>query len=172
MKKRVLFISILIWLSGVSVFAQSNPVLFQPLTWEQASLIAARENKLVLVSVGAVDAKIQKSIQKQSELTHYMLKNVVAIQMDMTTPFGQEFEQRLLMHPYPTFAFFMPYGDLVGLLAPDEVEQEPDVLRELFQLAQKVAEKKKQNSRSILFVDTDIEAAITLAAKEDKKVFV
>ncbi len=172
MKKRVLFISILIWLSGVSVFAQSNPVLFQPLTWEQASLIAARENKLVLVSVGAVDAKIQKSIQKQSELTHYMLKNVVAIQIDVNTTFGKEFEQRLLMYPYPTFAFFMPYGDLVGVVAPDKVEQKPNVLREVFQLAQKVAEKKKKNSRSILFVDTDIEAAITLAAKEDKKVFV
>ena len=54
MEKYVLFFCLYLWCAGG--FAQTAPDLFLPLSWEQASAVAARENKLVLVEVGETEA--------------------------------------------------------------------------------------------------------------------
>lgn len=153
-------------------FAQPIPSLFQPLNWEQASLLAARENKLVLVEVGKMDGKAEKGVQKHRELVNYLLRNVVAVRMDMSTPSAKEFEARLMMYPYPTYAYFMPYGDLVGVVTPMEVERNPEVLREVLQQAQETVKIKKSNSRSVLFSDVSLQEACAAANKAGKNIFV
>ncbi|MEI3153957.1 MAG: hypothetical protein V8S95_01715 [Odoribacter sp.] len=124
---------------GIPVAARPIPVLFESLSWEQASMVAARENKLVLVEVGNAAAGIEKKFQRHGELMNYMMRNVVAIRMNMSTPAGKEFEPRLLLYPYPAYAYFMPYGDLVGIVTPEQVERNTEVLRETLQLAQRAA---------------------------------
>lgn len=171
-------IYIVILIAGISVLlpwslnAQSPASLFQPYTWEQASLLAARENKLVLVEVGEVDRKIEKSILGHRELLNYLQHNVVAIRMDVDHGAGQEFKAKLLMYPYPTFAFFMPYGDLLEVVQPDVVGRNPEVLREVFEAAKSKAEVKRSNSRSVHFVDIPFKMALEQAGKQEKQVFV
>lgn len=174
MKKRALFIlfNLLILVGIQTVIAQPIPSLFQPLTWEQASSLAARENKLVLVEVGSVGARVEKGVQSHRELINYLLRNVVAIRMDMNTPQGKGFESRLLLNPYPAYAFFMPYGDLVGIATPEAVGQKPESLREILQQAQEVAREKKSNSRTIAFADMGLPEALAAADKAAKKVFI
>ena len=153
-------------------FAQPIPALFQPLNWEQANLTAARENKLVLVEVGKMDGKAERGVQKHRELINYLLRNVVAVRMDMSTLSAKEFEARLMMYPYPTYAYFMPYGDLVGVVTPGEVERKPEVLREVLLQAQEVAKVKRSNSRSVLFADISLQEACAAADKAGKHVFI
>ena len=157
---------------GIPVAAQPIPTLFQPLSWEQASMVAARENKLVLVEVGNVAAGIEKKFQQHRELMNYMMRNVVAIRMDMSTPAGKEFEPRLLLYPYPAYAYFMPYGDLVGIITPEQVGRNPEVLREAFQLAQKAALEKKNNSRSVAFADMNFQQVLVAAKEADRNIFI
>lgn len=169
-KSIVLFLTVIF--GAVALEAQPFSSFFQPLTWEQASLIAARENKLVLVEVGPTGKNIDKVLEKHRDLSNVLLRNVVAIRVDSSTSAGKEFEVRLLMNPLPVFAFFMPYGDLVGTVAPDEVERDAEVLRDALQKAQQVALIKKSNSRSVGFSELSLERALSLAAEEDKNLFV
>ena len=64
--KRILFM-IILGLGGLMpvnrTLAQRAVDLFQAYSWEQASLQAARENKLVLVEVGPIDPKVERGIQ-------------------------------------------------------------------------------------------------------------
>jgi len=152
--------------------AQQLASFFQPLTWEQASLVAARENKLVLVEAGPVEGNLEKKLEKHQEVRNFLQRNVVAIRVDVSSPAGKAWEVRLLMHACPVFAFFMPYGDLVGVAAPEEVIQKVEVLREALQKAQETARVKKDNSRSVSFISGDLRQALELADKEQKNVFV
>lgn len=174
MKKWLLIIvlNIMGWGGLQALFAQPIPSLFQPLNWEQACLLAVRENKLVLVEVGTIDAKVERGFQKHRELINYLGRNVVAIRMDMSTPQAGEFEARLLMYPYPVYAYFMPYGDLIATATPDEVGRNPEVLREALEQARKVEGIKKSNSRSVSFVNVKWQEALAMADKAGKKVFV
>ncbi len=52
----------------VSLKAQSFSPFFQPLTWEQASFVAARDNKLVLVEVGPVEKSLGEKLEKHREM--------------------------------------------------------------------------------------------------------
>lgn len=158
-------------ISGRTV-AQPIPPIVQSLNWEQANLKATQEKKLVLVLAGAVDVKIEKEIQRHRELVNYLLRNVIAIRIDMNTPQGKDFESRLLLYPHPAFAFFMPYGDLVGVVSAGEVAGKSDILRETLQKAQEIAAEKKKNSRHITFEDLSEQQALTKAAEENKQVFI
>ncbi len=171
-----IFVFIVLWLIGMfgmpSGAQQRSLALFSPFNWEQASLQAAREHKLVLVEAGEACPGLERQLQKQPELMRYLKRNVVAVRMDMNTPQGQEFVSRLLLHPYPVFAFFMPYGDLVGTADPQAVRQNPEVLREAYEKARALAEIKKANSRTVSFVQADVAQALGQAAEEEKEVFV
>ena len=86
--------------------------------------MAARENKLVLVEVGDAGDEACGAVRRDRELGECLRRQTVAIRMDMDTPQGKAFESRLLLYPYPAYAFFMPYGDLVGIVMPEEVRGE------------------------------------------------
>lgn len=168
-------IVLLLLLSGwgtQTMLAQPIPTLFQSLTWEQACLVAARENKLVLVEAGPVEKGVEKGFQGHRELINYMMRNVIAIRIDMSTPEGKAFESRLQLYPYPAYAYFMPYGDLVGIVSPEEVRRQPEALREKLLVAQEAAKVKKNNSRSVVFADLELQQALTSAGQSGKNIFV
>ena len=159
-------------LVGAGVSAQSLGNLFQPLTWEQASLVAAREDKLVLVEVGDAGEVTEQALQGLREVAEELGRDVVAIRMDMQTPQGKAFEPRLLLASYPCFAFFMPYGDLVGVVAAEAVRKEPALLKEALAEAEKKADIKRRNSRSVRFSAGSLAEAVAVAQANGKYVFV
>ena len=131
--KRILFM-IILGLGGLMpvnrTLAQRAVDLFQAYSWEQASLQAARENKLVLVEVGPIDPKVERGIQTKPDLVNYLQRNVIAIRLNANDTKNSGFQTHLLMYEPPLFAFFMPYGDLLEMIKPEEVLQDPSALRE------------------------------------------
>ncbi len=154
------------------IIAQPVSSLFQPFTWEQASMLAARENKLVMVQVGNVGQEVDQRIKSDEELMNYLSRSVVAIRIDMDTPQGRAFEPRLMLYAYPAYAFFMPYGDLVGIVSPGEVRVHTERLLEELEEAKELARIKKRNCRSLRFVDVNLEDARMLAMKDGKYIFI
>lgn len=149
---------------------------FLPLTWEQASIVAARENKLVFVDVMSSgmkqDAAKEKALFTNPRVAHFLKRNAVMIRMDMSTPAGTAFAPRLLMNMYPLYAFFMPYGDLLATASPYVVGGDPLKLVEAGEKALQAAQVKRDNSRSIRFEDRTLEQALELARQTGKMVFV
>ena len=45
-------------------------------------------------------------------------QHVIAIQIDMGSEAGQAFAPKLMMNMYPTYGFFMPNGDILGVVSP------------------------------------------------------
>lgn len=138
-------------------------------SWEEAGMQAARENKLVFVAAGVVP---DKKIFTIPEIRNFFTKNAVAIQMDMQTSQGKAFEPRLWMNPYPVYAFFMPFGDLLTVVDPEKVAKNPRLLMDAGMEALKLAEVKRTNSRSVLFDSGTWPEVLDKAKQEDKPVFV
>ncbi len=172
MKRYIFSLIIGIYMGGGLLIAQPISSLFQPFTWEQASMLAARDNKLVMVQVGNVGKEVDQRIRKNEELVNYLLRNVIAIHIDMDTPQGRAFEPRLMLYGYPAYAFFMPYGDLVGIVAAGEVRVHSERLLEVLEEAKELARTKKMNSRSLRFVNINLEGAKVRAANEGKNIFI
>ncbi|MEG1950512.1 MAG: hypothetical protein RR137_09145 [Odoribacter sp.] len=177
--KKVLFALILsvIGYSGfISAVAQKVTTYFQPYQWEQASLLAAREDKLILVEISdgglGIDPKIEKGILNNSELMNFLHRNVIAIRIDINSPQGQEFLPRLLLTPYPVYAFFMPYGDLLQTIDPVRVAKNPSELQETFRKASESAIEKRSNSRSIRFHSETLPETLKQAKKTGRLVFI
>lgn len=118
------------------------------MSWEEASMQAARENKLVFV---AVEVQPEKKTFAVPEVKHFFTRNTVAVRMDMQSPAGKRFEPKLLLTPFPVYAFFMPFGDLLTTVTPQEAVADPLVLVEAGRKALEIAELKRNNSRSIRF---------------------
>lgn len=171
--KRILFM-IILGLGGLMpvnrTLAQRAVDLFQAYSWEQASLQAARENKLVLVEVGPIDPKVERGIQTKPDLVNYLQRNVIAIRLNANDTKNSGFQTRLLMYEPPLFAFFMPYGDLLEMIKPEEVLQDPSALRETLEKAKERAAVKKRNSRSVRFEDLPFEEALAKAEEAEQPV--
>lgn len=175
MKKIIAVFIVILYsvLTVVSLQAQRlASSLFMPYNWEQASLQAARENKLVLVAVGVSDAGLEKSLRSQPELMNFLQRKVVAFRIEPGSAAEQAFLPRLWMNQPPLLAFFMPYSDLLKTVQPEAVKKNPVVLREALAEAQKVADIKRSNSRSVRFADVPLEEAFKKAEQENKLVFV
>ena len=169
--KRILFM-IILGLGGLMpvnrTLAQRAVDLFQAYSWEQASLQAARENKLVLVEVGPIDPKVERGIQTKPDLVNYLQRNVIAIRLNANDTKNSGFQTHLLMYEPPLFAFFMPYGDLLEMIKPEEVLQDPSALRETLEKAKERAAVKKRNSRSVRFEDLPFEEALAKAEEAEQ----
>lgn len=149
---------------------------FLPLTWEQAGILAARENKLVFVDVTSPgmkqDAAKEKALFTQPRVANFLKRNAVMIRMDMSTPEGMEFAPRLMMNMYPVYAFFMPYGDLLATVSPFTVAGNPLALVDAGEKALQAARVKRNNSRSIRFEEKTLEQALEMSRQTGKLVFV
>ena len=115
--KRILFM-IILGLGGLMpvnrTLAQRAVDLFQAYSWEQASLQAARENKLVLVEVGPIDPKVERGIQTKPDLVNYLQRNVIAIRLNANDTKNSGFQTHLLMYEPPLFAFFYALWRFAG----------------------------------------------------------
>jgi hypothetical protein len=147
-----------------SAAQQMSPVM----NWEDANMLAVRENKLVLVAAGV---QPDKKLFSNPDIKHFLGRTSVAIYMDMQSEAGKRFEPKLLLTPFPVYAFFMPFGDLLITADAREVARNPQVLADAAKQAQEIARIKQNNSRSIQFVKSLSDEQFRAAQEEGKTIF-
>ncbi len=177
------------WFGAVLLFvvvslptqAQKYKSVFKDLTWEQAAELAQKEGKIVLVDVmmkarTPEDQKNRDAAERKlfsmPEIKDFCDRNIIAIHMDMGTDAGKAFAPKLVMNMYPTYGFFMPDGNILGVVSPFILAQKPEKFLEVGQKAVKDAEVKRNNSRAILFEEMSFEEALAKAKKEKKLIFI
>ncbi|WP_292265356.1 thioredoxin fold domain-containing protein [Butyricimonas sp.] len=176
-----LSVVLLLVMFGLSVKAQKYKSVFKDLTWEQAAELAQKEGKIVLVDA-MMKARTPEDRKKRDEaerklfsvpgIMDFCNRNIVAIHIDMGTEAGKAFAPKLVMNMYPTYGFFMPDGDILGVVSPFILAQKPEVFLEKGQKAVKEAEVKRSNKRSILFEEIGFKEALVKAKKEKKLIFI
>lgn len=139
------------------------------MTWEQAGIQAARENKLVFVAVGM---EPDRKIFSEEEVHLFFTRNTVGMVIDMEGEAGKQFEPRLLLTPYPVYAFFMPFGDLLITVDPEEAARNPQRLLDAGAEALRLAEMKKTNSRELRFLNLSGQEILKKGQSEEKPVLV
>ena len=161
-----------------SVNAQKYKSVFKNLTWEQAAELAQKEGKIVFVDAmrKARTPEDQKKLDVAerklfsiSEIMDFCDQHVIAIQIDMGSEAGQAFAPKLMMNMYPTYGFFMPNGDILGVVSPYLLAQKPEKFVEVGNKALEDAEVKRNNTRSILFEEISLKDAMAKAKKENRK---
>lgn len=159
--------------------AQKN--VFQDLSWDEAAALAEKEGKIVLVDAmrKPMNAEGEKALAQQQraifsvkEVVDFIKENAIAIRIDMGTPEGKAFGPKLVMNMYPTYGFFMPNGDILGVVSPFTLSKEPMKLVEKGKTALEAAAVKRQNTRKIVFQDLTLDEAIKKAGEEKKLVFI
>lgn len=174
------------WLGGVMLVlsilpASAQKSVFQNLTWEQAAALAEKEGKIVFVDAmrkpmnaeaKQAQDKMAQAIFKAEGVTEFVKKNTVAIQIDMGSEEGKAFAPKLVMNMYPTYGFFMPDGDILGVVSPFSLTKDPQLLVKKGEEFLKAAEVKRANTRSIAFEELTYEEALKKAQKENKLVFI
>jgi thioredoxin-related protein len=179
--KKISIILCLLCSVAYSVTGQEKEASFQVMTWEEAIEVAARARKMILVDVTRASMNLQNQEEKErveKEVMHadssrsFWANNVIAIRMDMGTEQGRAFAPRLQMNMYPTYGFFMPNGDLLKVINPYKVAQDPGLLQKTAEEAWNMAVEKRMNTRSIRFEEGDFEAALEKAKSEKKVLFV
>lgn len=161
--------------------AMAQKSVFRNLTWDEAAALAEKEGKIVLVDAmrAPMNDKAKKAMADQEraifnvkEVADFVKKNTVAIKIDMGTEAGKAFAPKLAMNMYPTYGFFMPNGDILGVVSPYALAQEPRKLIEKGEEVLKAAAVKRSNSRAIVFEELSLEEAVKKGVKEGKLVFV
>lgn len=167
--KWILFV--VFWLGMAE--AQNVRPLVRVMSWDEASMAALKERKMVFVAVGVNPGdKTAAELFADESVRLFLERNAVGIGMDMESEDGRFFEQKLLMYPWPSYAFFMPYGDLLAIVPVAEVAGHPARLVEVGREALKKAEIKKSNSRSVKFREENPEDLLSEAESSGKLVFV
>lgn len=181
MIKKLLIFGVLIVALSLTVSAQKQKTVFRDLTWEQAAQMAEKEGKIVLVNAMMKPRTPQdqqkvdqaaRALFTQPEVADFCKKNIIAIQIDMSSEAGRAFAPKMVMYMYPTYAFFMPNGDILGVASPFLAMKDPALLLKAGEKALESAKIKRQNSRSIAFEELTLEQAFAKAKKENKLVFV
>ncbi len=175
------WIGIWFWLLSTLSLGAQNKAGFLDLSWEQAAELAEKEGKIVLVDVmrPARTPQEQKKQDKslydlfsKPEIAAFCQKHVVAIRMDMNSEAGKAFAPKMVMYMYPTYAFFMPNGDILEVVSPFHAMKEPGKLLAAGEKALSAAAIKRQNSRSIVFAEQSLEDAMKKAKQENKLIFI
>ena len=164
-----------------SVSAQKYKSVFKNLTWEQAAELAQKEGKIVLVDAmrkarTPEDQKKRDAAERKlfsiPEIMNFCGQHVIAIHIDMGSEVGQAFAPKLMMNMYPTYGFFMPNGDILGVVSPYLLAQKPEKFVEVGNKALKDAEVKRNNNRSIQFEEINLKDAMAKAKKENRLIFI
>lgn len=165
----------------ISVNAQKYKSVFRNLTWEQAAELAQKEGKVVLVDAmrktrTPEDQKKQDAAEcklfSTPEIMDFCNQHVIAIHIDMGSEAGKAFVPKLMMNMYPTYGFFMPNGDILGVVSPFLLAQKPEKFMEVGNKALKDAVVKRNNTRSIRFEEIGLKDAMVKAKKEDRLIFI
>ena len=178
MINKVLIIGLLALFSLTSTAQKS---VFRNLIWEQAAELAEKEGKIVLVDAmrkpmneqaKQTMAKTERDIFKVKEVADFVREKTIAIKIDMSSESGKAFAPKLVMNMYPTYGFFMPNGDILGVVSPYALAQEPRKLIEKGEEVLKAAAVKRSNNRAIVFEELSLEGAVKKGEKEGKLVFI
>ncbi len=151
---------------------------FTTLTLKEAQEKASAQQKIILVDVMNMrvmnDAKLaqEKSILALDGVSDYLEKNVIGIRIDMGTPAGKEFAPLLQMNMYPTYAYLMPNGDLLGVVSPYLLAKDNKLFLEKTKEYYSKALEKWSNTRKINFNAISFDAALERAKSEGKLVFI
>lgn len=166
---------------ALSANAQESKSVFKNLTWEQAAELAQKEGKIILVDAmrkartpedqKKMDAAERKLFSTPG-IMDFCNQNIVAIHIDMGSEAGKAFASKLVMNMYPTYGFFMPDGDILGVVSPFILVQKPEMFLERGEKAVKDAEVKRNNKRSIVFEEMGLKEALAKAKKENKLIFI
>ena len=165
----------------ISVNAQKYKSVFRNLTWEQAAELAQKEGKVVLVDAmrktrTPEDQKKQDAAERKlfstPEIMDFCNQHVIAIHIDMGSEAGKAFAPKLMMNMYPTYGFFMPNGDILGVVSPFLLAQKLEKFMEVGNKALKDAVVKRNNTRSIRFEEIGLKDAMVKAKKEDRLIFI
>ena len=163
------------------VNAQKYKSVFRDLTWEQAADLAQKEGKIILVDAmmqarTLEDQKSREAAERKlfssSGIRDFCDQNIIAIHIDMGSEAGKAFAPKLVMNMYPTYGFFMPNGDILGVISPFILAKKPEAFLETGQKAVKAAEVKRSNKRSIIFEEIGYKEALVKAKKENKLIFI
>lgn len=151
---------------------------FTTLTLSEAQERASAQKKIILVDVMNMrtmnDAKLaqEKSIVTLDGVSEFLDKNVIGIRVDMGTPAGKEFAPLLQMNMYPTYAFLMPNGDMLGVVSPYLIAKDNKVFLEKAKEYYSKAQEKWANTRKINFQEISFESALERAKMEGKLIFI
>ena len=165
----------------ISVNAQKYKSVFKNLTWEQAAEQAQKEGKIVLVDAMR-KARTPEDQRKQDvaerklfstpEIMDFCNQHVIAIHIDMGSEAGKAFAPKLMMNMYPTYGFFMPNGDILGVVSPFLLAQKPEKFMEVGNKVLKDAVVKRNNTRSIRFEEIGLKDVMAKAKKENRLMFI
>lgn len=165
----------------ISVNAQKYKSVFKKLTWEQAAEQAQKEGKIVLVDAMR-KARTPEDQRKQDvaerklfstpEIMDFCNQHVIAIHIDMGSEAGKAFAPKLMMNMYPTYGFFMPNGDILGVVSPFLLAQKPEKFMEVGNKVLKDAVVKRNNTRSIRFEEIGLKDVMAKAKKENRLIFI
>lgn len=151
---------------------------FTAMTFKEAQAKAAEGKKIILVDVTSArmmnDQKqeMEKRLFAVEGVEEFVAKNAIAVRMDMGAPEGKDFAPLLQMNMYPTYAFMMPNGDLLGVVSPYALDKNPSLFLERANGALAQAHEKWSNTKKILFSEASFEEALKIAKKENKLVFI
>lgn len=153
--------------------AQEIRPLVTRMNWDEASRTALKERKIVFVAAGIEPGdRAARNLLADETVRLFLGRNAVGIGMDMASEEGRFFEQKLLQYPWPAYAFFMPYGDLLAIVPAADVADNPEKLLETGREALRRAEIKRSNSRSVVFRDGSRAELLTEAGTADRLLFV
>ena len=165
----------------ISLNAQKYKSVFKNLTWEQAAEQAQKEGKIVLVDAMR-KARTPEDQRKQDvaerklfstpEIMDFCNQHVIAIHIDMGSEAGKAFAPKLMMNMYPTYGFFMPNGDILGVVSPFLLAQKPEKFMEVGNKVLKDAVVKRNNTRSIRFEEIGLKDVMAKAKKENRLIFI
>ena len=165
----------------ISVNAQKYKSVFKNLTWEQAAEQAQKEGEIVLVDAMR-KARTPEDQRKQDvaerklfstpEIMDFCNQHVIAIHIDMGSEAGKAFAPKLMMNMYPTYGFFMPNGDILGVVSPFLLAQKPEKFMEVGNKVLKDAVVKRNNTRSIRFEEIGLKDVMAKAKKENRLIFI
>ena len=165
----------------ISVNAQKYKSVFKNLTWEQAAEQVQKEGKIVLVDAMR-KARTPEDQRKQDvaerklfstpEIMDFCNQHVIAIHIDMGSEAGKAFAPKLMMNMYPTYGFFMPNGDILGVVSPFLLAQKPEKFMEVGNKVLKDAVVKRNNTRSIRFEEIGLKDVMAKAKKENRLIFI
>ncbi|HBZ25051.1 MAG TPA: hypothetical protein DEO54_02260 [Rikenellaceae bacterium] len=151
---------------------------FTTLTLDKAQEKAAAEKKIILVDVNNARTmteeklKQEKSVLSMEGVAEFMNEHIVSIRVDMGTPAGKEFAPLLQMNMYPTYAFLMPNGDMLGVLSPYLIAKDNSLFLKKAKEFYDAAKVKWENTRKINFAQITFDQALERAKKENKLIFI
>ena len=114
----------------------------------------------------------ERKLFSTPEIMDYCNQHVIAIHIDMGSEAGKAFAPKLMMNMYPSYGFFMPNGDILGVVSPFLLAQKPEKFMEVGNKVLKDAVVKRNNTRSIRFEEIGLEDVMAKAKKENRLIFI